>query len=230
LFCLVSVSAEQTFKQNTDVNLKIPCYNNNTYCSNAAVCNITIQSPNATAIATNQLMTNNNYFHNLTIHPTSFGTYMWDMICIDGTIKGFGQGTFKVNPSGYEESNPGTLSYLGMMFGIVALIAILLFLSTRFNSENAPLKVSTINIIIKTFLMLLAFATSFFLLAIPKNMVATLYPQEAGILSLLDTAIMVYLYSSILVLILAFILATMAIIYNIRVDKLNKILQEESEY
>lgn len=230
LFLIVSVSAEQVFKQNENVNFKVPCYNNNTYCSTAAKCNITIQSPTTVAIANNVAMTNSYSYHNITITPTSFGTYSWDVVCVDGTVRGYGQGTFKVNPSGYPESSPGTLSYLGMMFGIVALICIFLFLSTRFNSEGAPLKVSIINIIIKTFFMLLSYACSFFLLAIPRNMVATLYPQQAGILTMLDVAIQVYIYTSFIILGLAFVLAAQAIIYNIKIDKINKVLREQSEY
>src|SRR3990167_2923773 len=87
LISLASAGADDpdfTFKQVTQVDLKRPCFNNGTWCSGAAICNMTIQSPNGNNLITNVRMTNQVSFHNVTLsrsQTVDLGTYTANMVC-----------------------------------------------------------------------------------------------------------------------------------------------------
>ena len=123
---MVSAGADDpdfTFKQVTQIDLKRPCFNNGTWCSPSAICNITIQSPNGDLIINNTRMTNQVSYHNVTLaksQTVSLGTYKADMICGDGGL--FGSDTFfyQITPSGDKD-------ILGLTIILILLIYIITF-------------------------------------------------------------------------------------------------------
>jgi len=94
------VLAADTYKVAEEFDLKRPCWNNGTYCSAAAICNLTILNPNGTSIITDEVMTNQIYFHNYTTSVEEVGDYYAQITCIDAGENGFETFIFKATPTG----------------------------------------------------------------------------------------------------------------------------------
>lgn len=104
-------SADLNFPFNQDIDIKRPCFNNGTYCSSSAVCNITILYPNGIIMpsADNIVMTNQGSFHNITIlrgEVDRLGVHQAIMSCTDtaGDIAGNGEDTFTIEITGDGQS------------------------------------------------------------------------------------------------------------------------------
>jgi len=88
------VSAEEvndlpTYKMGKAANLSIQCLNNNTYCSAAAVCNLTLSTPDGVLVVSNARMTNQISFHNYTLTPSHTlvqGVHSANVVCQDGAV------------------------------------------------------------------------------------------------------------------------------------------------
>lgn len=100
-------SAELTFSFNSNLDLKRPCFNNNTFCSSSAQCNITVIYPDSSVITgvDNVVMTNQGSYHNFTIDKEKvdqLGQYSAIMTCFDGggDIVGSGSDTFPFQVTG----------------------------------------------------------------------------------------------------------------------------------
>ena len=68
-------SAQLYYEQSNELDLKVPCFYNDTRCSDAAECNISILYPNSSFLVEEQPMTNLlNGYHNYTLNEsqTSF--------------------------------------------------------------------------------------------------------------------------------------------------------------
>jgi len=109
---VVPVIAQETrfiAQQNTNFDIKEPCYNNGTYCSSGAVCNISVWMPNEqTILVDGGGMTNRGTFHNYTLNTSQtniLGDYEASITCTDGSLSNFDSFAFKVTPSGqtYQE-------------------------------------------------------------------------------------------------------------------------------
>lgn len=114
---LVSAAIEFEHPFNKELDLRRPCFNNGTYCSGSAVCNLTVEYPaNFGLLLDNQIMTNQNSFHNYTFTATQInrlGVYEASMVCSDGSLNGEDTFEFQVTGDG-NESNvfPTELSLL----------------------------------------------------------------------------------------------------------------------
>ena len=107
------------FKANNDVDLKLPCINEGSPCSAIATCNITIDDPESNTIVDNQLMTNQNSYHNYTLSETSkLGTYQAIVFCDDDGESDFSTFSFATTENGNTQE--------GLTF-IVAISIIILF-------------------------------------------------------------------------------------------------------
>lgn len=101
----VNAEIELTIPFNQEFDLKRPCFNNGTYCSSSAICNVTISYPNGDTLTSNQRMTNQLSFHNLTLtnfNISQLGIMPTTMICNDpgGDIKGNAVDTFEIEVTG----------------------------------------------------------------------------------------------------------------------------------
>ena len=124
-FMVGLVSAELIFEQNKNINLRLPCSYNGTFCNESAVCNITITYPNESLLLDNHLMTNNgNGKPNVSISGLNvIGTYQGYYHCCQGGYCDSDDFEFNVTPTGFA----GTLGFYFLIFGISAAIMTLGF-------------------------------------------------------------------------------------------------------
>jgi hypothetical protein len=114
------------YKQGQEVDLKIPCYVNGSYCSAGATCDITIQYPNGTLLVSNQAMDYNPSYFNYTLYPaqtTAIGNYPCSMVCVDGGESGYKDFTFEITTTG-----AGNELMINIIAFILIIIAILIFM------------------------------------------------------------------------------------------------------
>jgi hypothetical protein len=127
LILLVTPILAQTYEQDEPLDIKAPCMNNGTYCSASATCNVTIFYPNSTTLINNELMTNNQAYHNysLTEEQTNIlGEYEVTIMCQDGTIYGYSTYNYKITPTGEEPSTSEGILYIGI-FAVLLIFFIL---------------------------------------------------------------------------------------------------------
>ena len=99
LFIFPAMASKGIYLQGKQINLNVPCINNQSSCSMAATCNITIENPNSMVIINQAPMQNNlNYFnYTLTSNLTNeTGTYNSLMYCDDNGFKGYSLFNFDV--------------------------------------------------------------------------------------------------------------------------------------
>ena len=126
-FCLVlplvsSVEPSLNFKAGDTIDIKVPCYNNGTYCSASSYCNITLFNPSGNVVINNLQMTNKGSYHNYTIPDSTkwvSGVYLYSVACEDGNYKGAQDFYMQITPTG--ESNMGVFYFLIiiLVYGIV---------------------------------------------------------------------------------------------------------------
>ncbi len=133
IFLLVGFSSfvfakSLVFPFNQELDLKRPCFNNGTWCSTSAVCNVTVFYPDDSVLVNNQLMTNQISFHNFTITNTDInkiGIYSTSITCTDtgGDLagNGFETFTFEVTGDGLK-SSPFPIEFSVFLLGIVLII------------------------------------------------------------------------------------------------------------
>lgn len=118
LFFISFASAEDfVFKQTTNVDLKVPCFNNGSYCSGSATCNLTIIRQDGSILIQNKQMQNQGSFHNYTLlkhQTTSIGDNAVSVICKDGSYTGYSTFSYLISPSGQDDNNIKQLIVLGM--------------------------------------------------------------------------------------------------------------------
>lgn len=120
IIVIAPIGAAQTelvFKQNTEVDLKVPVFFNDTIASGSATCNVTIFQPDGTALIDNQLMTNQFAYHNYTLRPSqtlAIGEHTASVFCSDGSFNGFSTFQYLISPSGTDDNNLAYLILLGV--------------------------------------------------------------------------------------------------------------------
>lgn len=101
-FCY-AITPDFVYKAGQDIDFKLPCFNNGTYCSTAAQCNLTVNNPDGINLLTNKLMTNQLSYHNYTISKSytwTYGDFYYSQMCCDGGVCGADDGYFQITPSG----------------------------------------------------------------------------------------------------------------------------------
>ncbi len=119
-------ATDLVFKQNTQVDLKVPVFFNGTRASSAAVCNITIFEPDGDTLIDNQLMTNNLAFHqfNLSASQTlNIGEHTAAVYCNDQSFNDFATFQYLISPSGTDDDSLGQLIFLSfsLIFSLGAI-------------------------------------------------------------------------------------------------------------
>lgn len=124
LLCFVTVEASEldyVYKLNDNISISRPCFNSDTttgWCSNAAVCQITVADPDNNLIVSGANMTNQVSFNNITLKNISkMGVYKADMACYDNNQTGYNTFFFGVNEAGFDYRENGAIPYiLGILF------------------------------------------------------------------------------------------------------------------
>jgi len=174
------------FKANKDVDLKLPCINDGAPCSAVATCNITIDDPDSNTIVDNQLMTNQNSYHNYTLSETSkLGTYQAIVFCIDGTDSDFTTFSFATTENGNTQD--------GLTF-IVAISIITLFcIIIALNLGKDFIWIKVVLLVFSLFYVFLI--PAFFII---KNTKMIFYKTFTGMLILLTIFIFLWLITWVL--------------------------------
>jgi len=126
-----------TFKQNTNANIKISCFDeNNSLCSNTTLCYLTVLSPDSTPLLTNVSMTHSITYYNYTLTQTqTTGEYTAITTC-SGVDDGYTTFNFEITPTGYTSAT--TQNALVSFILLVMMIALIYF-STTIRGPLKPL-------------------------------------------------------------------------------------------
>jgi len=133
LLILPVVSAQLLYQSEEAIQLKIPCINNGTLCSDAATCDITIVYPNSSTLINMDSMTNNagQFTYDLTTSQTSTtGIYHCTMNCTDGSIKGTSTFEYEITTNGNASPEGTTIIFFSALFILVCASLVGLFLYT----------------------------------------------------------------------------------------------------
>ena len=130
----VSQVSATVYEQSTDADLIIPCaYSTGQICSDAGVCNVSIQYNNGSYLVNFQPMTNMNngdFKYVLDINDTSvLGDYEGKVYCIDGGYNGTGFFDYSITTNGNEEPTAGVIVLFTIIFLIIigGLISLLMY-------------------------------------------------------------------------------------------------------
>lgn len=126
LWCALSIIVVATstpdfyYKAEDKISINIPCFINNTYCSENAQCNISINYPNTDPVIVNYPMENNIAYHTYYLtNATVLGNYQAIMTCNDQEDDGYDVFVFQVNNVGRQIEN-----FAGITFFFVVLLII----------------------------------------------------------------------------------------------------------
>jgi len=127
---LVAAEVELIISFNQEFDLKRSCFNNNTFCSPEAVCNVTISYPDGSLLTNNQQMTNQNSFHNVTftnLNISQLGVMPVTVICDDpaGAINASGDDSFQIEVTG----DGFSFRTFPLQFSVIALAFLIIFAS-----------------------------------------------------------------------------------------------------
>lgn len=132
LISSIASASDFVYKQNTFLDMKVPCVNDGAACSNLANCSLTIQNPDGSQLVKDVLMTNQGSFHNYTLGSSQtsvLGTYQAQVFCVDSGMNGWQSFSYDITTTGTAYSsifqNPLILSLIGLSI-IIFIIAIVL--------------------------------------------------------------------------------------------------------
>ena len=133
---LVSTEAK-IYKQHSIINLKIPCSYNGTFCSSSALCNITVEYPNSSAMLDEAGMTSSgNGMPNYTLSDSTItGTYQFTTLCCQAGYCDDYSSTFEINKLGEELT-----TYSGIVYAIVLVVSIFIFLLSLYGTMKIKWK------------------------------------------------------------------------------------------
>lgn len=136
----ICANAEQIFRKDNDVHLRIFCTNNGTYCSSSTICNGSVISPTGIVVYSNVNMTTEDYaIFNLTINSTMLnesGEYQFSAFCNDNGNTKADAFVFKVTPSGIDPSSAQGLMFIALFIMSVFLFCLCLYLSFAIDGNN----------------------------------------------------------------------------------------------
>lgn len=179
LLCLVcAVSAEQTYKLNEDLDIKIPCIYNNTYCDESTACNITIMDFEDIALRSDETMTRNAAYYNYSIAGADLnrtGDYSIFMACTGSSGNGFFTAIATITRNGKEPADGVFTLFIWILF-IIATAG--LFITLILNVAKLITAEETIYGVIMSwlfliFILLVQYLSEYLLENLVYNMSAT---------------------------------------------------------
>lgn len=117
---LVSAGSLGTYKQNEEVDLRIPLYDTNlSHLNSATTTQLSIFYPSGDLLVKNASMTWNENYFNYTILPNESGEYTFNLQFSNGDARGSVEGFFDVTPTGFNLSLTFYFIIMIMSLGIV---------------------------------------------------------------------------------------------------------------
>lgn len=131
LLTAYSVYADNRFigTQGETLDLKENCFNNNTYCSSLASCNLTVFAPDQRLLVNNQPMQNQLAYHNYTltgVQTLDLGVYEATVNCIDNSLTGRETFNFLISTNGYATQDKD-FTESAFFIGIAILLSIVIW-------------------------------------------------------------------------------------------------------
>jgi len=124
----INASPQLYYKAESNIDLKVPCINNNAPCSAIATCNITINYPNGRSFINNKAMNRQLTYFNYTLnHTTNIGSYETIIFCTDAALGGYSTFTFEINNTGDQNVNVLPMSILIITFSIICMMLTFVF-------------------------------------------------------------------------------------------------------
>jgi len=119
LMIVIPLFSAQIYKQNTAINISVPCRFNNTQCSTDAICNVTVfDNEEVKLIANRSVTASASSFIIVELNETqtaNFGVYRIDMFCSQNGILDSPSIEFEITPTGEELSEAQGMIYLVML-------------------------------------------------------------------------------------------------------------------
>lgn len=137
VFLLTTVLAVQTFKQNDEVDLKVPVRLDGAVASGIN-CNISVYYPNSTVLIDYLKMTDNGDYFNYTLNTSQTrikGEYTYCITCTNNVLNDTECDTFLINLGGVEPSQQRTETQtrtILIFFGLAVMLFISLFFVVSF--------------------------------------------------------------------------------------------------
>lgn len=125
MFLFIGLVSAATYKQSEQLDLKIICKNNDTFCSGSASCNLTIFNPDDTILIEGQATTNKGTYHSylLTESQTStLGEYRAVVACFDGSENGIETYPYWITETGESAGEYRFAIYLIILLGWLLFI------------------------------------------------------------------------------------------------------------
>lgn len=133
IFMLLALASASDIyiKYNELYDLKVPCFNNGSYCSDSALCNLTLMLPNGELIVDNSPMTYNPSYFNYTfelseIEKAPIGIYQASMCCLDNGEQNCGTFTIEMTGNGKPPASSGIV--IVYIIGFLIIIGFLVYI------------------------------------------------------------------------------------------------------
>lgn len=157
LILIPLVSSALIYEARQEVDIKIPCINNGTACSNAQ-CNITVNYPNGSMLVNGANMSNlgSGIFNYTLTNNNVIGDYSYVMTCNDNGELGYDVDEFSITNTGTEPNESQSIMYLGLL--IVTSIFLILSIYGGFTVNNIFIKTGLF-LLSYIFVMILSFVS-----------------------------------------------------------------------
>lgn len=136
MFLISMTSAQSIYQQSSELDLKVPCFYNDTRCSDTAKCNLSILYPNSSFLVEEQPMTNLlNGYHNYTLNESQtsvLGEYSVSIYCIDNGETGYSTFAFDITPTGHTITTGQTVISIGLILVTMILAVFFGWLGFKF--------------------------------------------------------------------------------------------------
>ena len=143
------------YKQNTQVDIKVPCTFDGHPCSSAAYCNLTLKYPNGTYYINNQVATNlaNGEFNYTLPRANILGDYDGRMSCSQSGNNGTEVFTLRLTPSGADKITSG--EGIGLVISLIVMILVCIFLFVMSMRIQSPFGKFALIVLASIFLLII---------------------------------------------------------------------------
>ncbi len=138
IILIIPLVSALIYEEGSVIDLKIPCFNNGTFCSGSAICNLTVLYPDYTILIDKVAMENKGTYHNYTLnttHSSTVGEHSIITSCTDGAYSGQSTFTYEITPTGQEITSSQGLVSIGLIMSIIFLSFIFCFYGHKFSES-----------------------------------------------------------------------------------------------
>ncbi len=224
----IGIVSAATYKQSEELNLKVPCINNNTFCSESSTCNITILNPNSSNLIYGQAMENSATYFNYTLTPSQtsiIGEYTTTVVCLDGSFNGHSIFTYNINPTGKAPSETAGSFAIATLIAFLTAAGIAFLIGHSFKQEDQQWYHLTLRAIF--YMFSLGFA-ALGIGALNQLAIETDVSSSSGISTIINGGVSLITRMQYVFFIIIFVFAMLALIYKL-LTKMGKINEKDSE-